>query len=158
MLKSTEQQNYIYITKDIKTITINDMEVSIPLYVFRSTKRYRINNLEGTLEKQCVNDKCNKWFTVCKIENNSFNIINDESLIHFLGAKSGFSTYCRQCEKPNTPPPEPPHTKPLNINLPSDLKKYLKTKSYLEDRSLTNILIEILDDYAKENPINISFK
>lgn len=164
MIEMIEQQNYIRFNKDMTTITIDDIEITIPTYVFRATKRYRFNATDKILEKQCVS--CNRWFSICTIEDNSFKLINDECLIHFLG-KSGAATYCRKCEKDrisDCPAPEPNpkpsmvNRKSLNIIIPDHHKKYLKCKSYLEDRNVTSIVLEILENYIKENPINVSFK
>lgn len=163
MLKSAEQQKYIYFSKDMSPITFNDIEIPTPEYVFRAAKRYRFNSSEGVLEKQCSN--CTTWFCVCKIEDNSFKKIHDESLIHFFG-KSGFSTNCRKCGDPQplkitnqlSAIDKDDKKNYLNIILPEHLKKYLKAKSFLEDRSVTNIVVEMLETTAKENPITISFK
>lgn len=159
MTKTTEQLNYIYFYKGMSILTFNDTDITIPQYIFRATKRYRFNTINGILEKQCVS--CNKWFPVCSIKGNEFKFSDNESKFHFFG-KSGFHTYCRKCEKPRTqaaPVPTPTGKKQyVNIIIPEHLKQYLKARSILENTTSTNIIIKMLETAATENPINISFK
>lgn len=153
--------NYIYYDKEDKKIVINDLTIDKPEYFNKANKNFRLNSLTNNIEKYCK--KCNSWSEVLllDIDTNSFKV--DATNFHFYSDKSGFMPSCRTCAsstestlpmKSISPSTKPLGiTRPLNINIPKSLKKYLNDVAFENDESITNLTIRILEEYKSKNPI-----
>lgn len=176
MLETTYYEtttNYIFFKNGDLSKTINGEIIEFPDYINRCAKRYRFDVDRLILQKQC--SKCLEWFNVCLLENNDFTVINNEKEIHYFGA-SGFENNCyKKCknspkkgtkpknkvsiiDNPPTPNDSEIEKTYLNIIIPKYLKKYLKTQACIQDSNITKILITLIEDYARDNPINIESK
>lgn len=148
-----KQNDYIYLEKNDETINLGDLEITIPIYVKKAFKRFRININNLTLERQCF--KCYKWFQVANYQNEEF-IPIDISKLRFIGDKSGFDCRCESCydTKP-LPPPEPPTDEDiLNVAIAKDIKKYYKAMSFINDTTLKECITVALREYMDKNPID----
>lgn len=155
------QENYIYYDKEDKKIIINDITIDKPKYFNKANKNFRLNTLTNNIEKYCK--KCNSWSEVLllDIDTNSFKV--DSTNFHFYSDKSGFMPSCRTCASStgslslskNTTKINKSSltTRPLNINIPKNLKKYLNDLAFENDESITTVTIRIIKQYMDNNPL-----
>lgn len=154
--------NYIYYDKEDTEITIDDITIEKPKYFNKANKNFRLNTETNSIEKYCK--KCDPWSEVLLLDIDTNSFIVDSTNFHYYSDKSGFMPSCRTCasltestfsEKSiSTTTKGLGITRPLNINIPKNLKKYLNDVAFENDESITNLTIRILEEYKSNNPIN----
>lgn len=155
------QGNYIYFDKEDKEITINDINIDKPSYFNKANKNFRLNILTSNIEKYCK--KCDSWYSVLIFNSDAKLFDIDSTFYHFYSDKSGFMSSCRSCSSNNestslsknttTINKSSSPTRPLNINIPKILKKYLNDLAFENDESITTVTIRILKQYMDNNPL-----
>lgn len=156
-----KEENYIYYAKEDSKITINDIEITKPIYFNKANKNFRLNILTNNIEKYCK--KCDSWSDVLIFNPHSNCFEVDSTNYHYYSENSGFMPSCRKCSSniestslsKNTTETNKSSltTRPLNINIPKNLKKYLNDLAFENDESITTVTIRILKQYMDNNPL-----
>lgn len=152
-----QEERYVTFNKEVMYVE-NDKgdRVDIPAYVARAYKRYRYDNREKVIEKQCV--ECQTWYPVLKLEKDRFVDIHSEEQIHFQGNKSGFAVRCQICLNSNesktiVSKKQIEKKQKYSVFLTKRNKEYLQMRARLENRTIADILNQIIEKERKEKPL-----
>jgi hypothetical protein len=143
------KKNHLFI------ITIDNEKIQAPDFVIKSISTYRFDDEKLELQKSCY--MCRKWFAVAKLEDKKWKDIHDEKKIHLV--PSGYGAYCLSCAKikdnklDNNKQRKESKGDKYSIVLLDRHKKYIKIRATAEDKTITKVLEEILEEQIERNPI-----
>lgn len=146
--------NFQLFSSKINFVTLADgQKVQVLEFIGKSYKRYRYNNYENVIERQCY--KCQQWFKVLRYQDGEWLYIHDESDYHFSGGKSGFGSYCTSCSKPKTSDKKQiSNLEKYSLFLTKENLRYISIRCAAQDISKTNLINELLDQERLKNPLS----
>ena len=150
MIKKSEIQTFN--TQKDFIISPDNQTIKIPNFVRKSYKRYRYNESDTTLEKQCA--ECQKWYAVLKVVDGVLSDCHQESDYHYMGDKSGYGSYCKKCSAPKViPKSKQEDLVKYSVFLTKDNIKYMSMRCAAQDISKTDFLNMLISEEKHKNPI-----